>query len=74
MNNKNLIDFLGGPTTLADALSVQASSVSMWKYRDEIPARWRPTVWALLESRCPDVAAKLDRDTFLGVRLTGDAA
>jgi len=75
MDKKSLIARLGGPAFLADRLSIPVASIYMWNYRDEIPARWRPTIWALLEARCPDVAATLDRDSFLGVRpLTGDAA
>ena len=62
-----------GQINLAKHLKLAQNSISQWKQRG-IPARWRPTIWALLEARCPDVAAELDRDTFLGVHLTGDAA
>lgn len=64
---KSLIS-LAGTLELA-----HTQTLSNWKQRG-IPARWRPTIWALLEQRCPDVAAELDRDAFLGIHLTGDAA
>lgn len=63
----------GETVQLAKFINVAPQAISGWKQYG-IPARWRPTIWALLETRCPDVAAKLDRDTFLGVHLTGDAA
>jgi len=59
MDIKGFIACLGGPAALADRLSVPVSSVYMWIYRNTIPARLRPTIWALLEARCPNVAAEL---------------
>ncbi len=70
---EHLVRHYTSHTKLANALGVLLSTLSNWK-QIGIPARWRPTIWALLEARCPDVAAELDRNTFLGVHLTGDAA
>ena len=58
----------GSHTALAMALQITLPALSNWKAHN-IPAAWRPTIWALFEQRCPDVASELDRDTFLGVRL-----
>ena len=65
----------GSTVILAHKLGIVPQAISRWK-RHGIAARWRPTIWALLETRCPDVAEKLDRDEFLGVLLsnTKDAA
>lgn len=61
-------------TSLAVILNItNTQTLSNWKKRG-IPAYMRPTIWALLEIHCPDVADKLDHDSFLGVHLTGDAA
>lgn len=70
---EHLVRHYTSHTKLADTLGILLSTLSNWKQYG-IPARWRPTIWVLLETRCPDVAATLDRDTFLGVHLTGDAA
>ncbi len=59
----------GNQARFATVLNINcAHTLSNWKQRG-IPSAWRPTVWALLEGRCPDVAASLDRDEFLGVRI-----
>jgi len=77
MNDAILLEHLvisaGSNQSVAKILGVRPENISNWKQRG-ISARWRPTIWALLETRCPDVAAALDRNTFLGVHLTGDAA
>lgn len=72
MRDTDVINILapqrGDHRSLAVAMGICPSVLSNWKTRG-IPAAWRPTIWALLEERCPDVAARLDRDDFLGVRL-----
>ena len=42
--------------------------VHKWGSRG-FPAAMRPTIWALIETHLPDLAIKLDRDVFLGVRI-----
>ena len=73
MDDSKLMDLLGGSGKISFMLNIKQNRAAMWRKRG-IPARWRPTMWAMLETRCPDVAATLDRDAFLGVHLTGDAA
>ncbi len=72
MTDIEIIKALGGYRSLFGLLPLETrptyEGVHKWKYHG-IPARWRPTVWALLEGRCPDIAASLDRDEFLGVRI-----
>ena len=69
MDARFIIKCLGGSARLATLLSTTITTVYMWKYRNRITARWLPTIWALLETHCPEVAAEMDRDAFLGVRL-----
>ncbi|MEE9159988.1 MAG: hypothetical protein V3U60_16585 [Gammaproteobacteria bacterium] len=71
MATLELIDALGGTGKISRILSMKQNRVAMWKQRG-IPSRWRPTIWALLEARCPEVAASMDRDVFLNVRLPAD--
>lgn len=78
MLDRSIIDALyeafDGQGKLAVFLALnKPHTLSNWKQRG-IPARWRPTMWALLEQRCPQTAAKIERDVFLDVRITGDAA
>ena len=62
----------GNTTELATSLGIASQAVSNWRRRG-IPAAYRPTIWAVLEERCPDLAAKLKRDEFLGVRRIVEA-
>ena len=71
MNDSKIMDLLGGSGKISFMLNMKQNRVAMWRERG-IPARWRPTIWALLETHYPDVVAKLDRDSFLGVHLLKD--
>ncbi len=65
---EELTTYAGSNQAFAKMLNIHPANISNWKQRG-IPSAWRPTIWALLEGRCPDVAASLPRDEFLDVRI-----
>lgn len=72
MQDKTIIDGLGGGKAVADALcglvgagTVTADQVYVWKARNQIASEWRPWVAQLAEKRKLD---GFDRLTFLRPR------